>query len=461
MRPRRISAAMAVALAATMAVAVAAQAHEQSSPGSSAASGIHKIKHIIVIMQENRSFDNYFGTFPGADGIPKGVCLPDPRNGGCDRPWVDHRDSNGNDPHSQFPFRADVNGGKMNGFVAEAEKKLCRAGRPCHPDVMGHHVRSDIPDYWAYAKNFVLQDHMFEAPGSWSLPAHLYEVSGWSAKCARTGVPMSCTASNQPEERNPSRPTPFAWTDLTWLLHRHHVTWSYYLDHGAVTGSNPGGVAVTWNPLPGFTDVHEDGQLGSVRPLSVFWKQARAGTLPKVSWIAPDFRDSEHGPALVSTGQAYVTKVINAIMRSPDWKSSAIFLSWDDWGGFYDNVAPPRVDRQGYGIRVPALVISPYARRGFIDHQRLSSDAYLRFIEDDFMGGARLNPKTDGRPDRRPDVRESSAKLGNLISDFNFSQAPRRPLILNPCPASTTVIPRPAPTCVDHIALHTNTWGDS
>jgi phospholipase C len=153
--------------------------------------------------------------------------------------------------------------------------------------------------------------------------------------------------------------------------------------------------------------------------------------------------------------------VINAIMRSPDWKSSAIFLSWDDWGGYYDNVAPPQVDRQGYGIRVPALVISPYARSGFIDHQRLSSDAYLKFIEDDFMGGARLNPKTDGRPDPRPDVRESGAKLGNLINDFNFSQSPRRPLILNPCPATTTLIPRPTPNCVDHIALHTNTWGDS
>jgi len=454
--------AMAVALAATLAAGVAAQAHEPSSPRTSAAeTGIHKIKHVIVIMQENRSFDSYFGSYPGADGIPKGVCLPDPRNGGCRKPWVDHHDSNGNDPHSQFPLRADVNGGKMNGFLAEAEKKLCRPGRSCHPDVMGHHVRSDLPDYWSYAANFVLQDHMFEAPGSWSLPAHLYEVSGWSAKCTRTGVPMSCTASNQPPERLPTRPKPFAWTDLTWLLHRHHVSWSYYLDHGAVSASNPGGVSVHWNPLPGFTDVHKDGQLGSVRPLRVFWKQAKAGTLPKVSWISPDFRDSEHGPALVSTGQAYVTKVINAIMRGPDWKSSAIFLSWDDWGGYYDNVVPPRVDRQGYGIRVPALVISPYARHGFIDHQRLSSDAYLKFIEDDFMGGARLNPKTDGRRDPRPDVRESAAKLGNLIHDFNFSLPPRRSLILNPCPASTTLIPRPGANCVDHVALHTATWGDS
>src|SRR6266700_140121 len=146
-----------------------------------------------VLMQENRSFDSYFVTFPGADGIPKGVCLADPRNGGCRRPWVDHHDSNGNDPHAEIPFRADVDGGKMDGFVAQADKELCRSSGPCHPDVMGYHVGSDIPNYWAYAKNFVLQDHMFEAAGSWSLPAHLYEVSGWSAKCSNPDDPMSCT----------------------------------------------------------------------------------------------------------------------------------------------------------------------------------------------------------------------------------------------------------------------------
>jgi len=118
------------------------------------------------------------------------------------------------------------------------------------------------------------------------------------------------------------------------------------------------------------------------------------------------------------------------------------------------------VDHQGYGFRVPALVISPYAKTGFIDHQRLSSDAYLKFIEDDFLGGARLNPATDGRPDPRPDVRESSAKLGNLINDFDFTQTPRPQMILQPCPV-TTLIPPPQPGCYDHIALHTATWGDS
>jgi phospholipase C len=117
-------------------------------------------------------------------------------------------------------------------------------------------------------------------------------------------------------------------------------------------------------------------------------------------------------------------------MRSKDWNSTAIFLAWDDWGGFYDHVKPPIVDAQGYGLRVPALVISPYAKRGYIDHQVLSSDAYLKFIEDDFLHGQRLDPRTDGRPDSRPDVREDVKILGNLKNDFNFAQRPRRPLLL-------------------------------
>ena len=467
MRPRWMAeASMAVALGVAIAVSVAARTNEEVTARVLVANpeaGIHKIRHVIMITQENRSFDSYFGTFPGADGLPAGVCLPDPRDGGCRRPWVDHHDSNGNDPHGEVPFDGDYDGGRMDGFVAEAERMLCPPGpASCRTDVMGHHVGSDIPNYWAYAKNFVLQDHMFEAPGSWSLPAHLYEVSAWSAKCRRTGVPMSCKSTIMPPERLPDRQTPFAWTDVTWLLHRHHVSWSYYLDHGGVTVDlhNPRGVSVHWNPLPGFTDVHKDGQMSSIRPLKAFYRQAKAGTLPKVSWIAPDFRDSEHARALVSTGQAYVTRLINAVMRGPDWKSTAIFLTWDDWGGFYDHMLPPQVDSMGYGFRVPALVISPYAKRGFIDHQILSSDAYLKFIEDDFMGGARLNPATDGRPDPRPDVRENASVLGNIYYDFDFTQTPRPPMTLKPCPA-TTLIPTPLPGCRDQVALHASTWGNS
>ena len=146
----------------------------------------------------------------------------------------------------------------------------------------------------------------------------------------------------------------------------------------------------------------------------------------------------------MSTGQAFVTRIINAVMRSSNWDSSAIFLSWDDWSGLYDHVVPPTADLLGYGIRVPALVISPYARRGLIDSQTLSFDAYIKFIEDDFLGGARLDPATDGRPDSRPMVRESLSLLGDLAQDFNFNQPPLPPLILDPCPANTTLTPQAA-----------------
>jgi phospholipase C len=152
--------------------------------------------------------------------------------------------------------------------------------------------------------------------------------------------------------------------------------------------------------------------------------------------VVPDEQHSEHAPASIHAGQAYVTNLINSIMQGPDWDSTAILLTWDDWGGFYDHVVPPTVDQNGYGLRVPALVISPYARRGYVDHQTLSFDAYLKFIEDLFLDGQRLNPATDGRPDSRPTVRESAPQLGNLLQDFDFTQPPRPSLILNPDPAS-------------------------
>jgi phospholipase C len=189
-----------------------------------------------------------------------------------------------------------------------------------------------------------------------------------------------------------------------------------------------------WNPLPWFDTVRQDRQGENVEPFNDFLVAAKEGNLPSVSWLTPAQAVSEHPPGLVSRGQAYVTSVINAVMRSKDWDSTAIFLAWDDWGGFYDHVKPPRVDAFGYGLRVPGLVISPYARRGYVDHQVLSFDAYLKFIEDDFLHRARLNPKTDGRPDPRPNVRENARILGNLVRDFDFRQRPRPPLILRPYP---------------------------
>jgi len=451
-----VAAGAAAAVAASMALTIGSAGASAARPAKAPAQGIHKIKHVIVIMQENRTFDSYFGTYPGADGIPPGVCVPDPVNGGCVKPYVDHNDSNMGGPHVSASSSADVNSGKMDGFVKEAELR-CHGVPPCPTDVMGHHVSTDIPNYWSYASHFVLNDHMFESVHSWSVPSHMYLVSGWSATCSHPLHPMSCVGTDMPAQRNSANPVPFGWTDLTYLLHKFGVRWGYYNDHGAQP-AQPGGVPTIWNPLPGFVDVHQDSQVANVQPLANFFSQASAGTLPAVSWIAPASADSEHPPALVSRGQAYVTRIINAVMNSSDWSSSAIFLAWDDWGGFYDHVVPPTVDALGYGIRVPAMVISPYARAGFIDHQNLSFDAYLRFIEDDFLGGARLDPATDGRPDPRPDVRENLT--GNLVADFNFSQAPLPPLILNPCPA-TTLVPKPPPNCLGVVALQVATWGDS
>ncbi|HEY2316328.1 MAG TPA: alkaline phosphatase family protein [Streptosporangiaceae bacterium] len=455
---------------------------------------IHKIKHVIIIMQENRSFDNYFGTYPGAVGIPMrapaatetvyggvasrgkavpAVCVPNPR-GNCVRPFHDTADVDGGGPHGVPNAIADINGGAMNGFIEQRDGAHQNCTNPddpacgglAPPDVMGYHTAAEIPNYWAYAKNFVLDDHMFEPVKSWSLADHLFIVSAWSAKC-RNHSPSSCVnnvigpyAINQfdravhDELSTGKTSIDLAWTDITWLLYAHHVSWAYYVQTGTQpdcasdsaetcapvvqSAATPG----IWNPLPLFADVQQDHQVHNVQPLGSYLDAARAGTLPAVSWVVPSQPDSEHGPASIHQGQAYVTALINAAMKSPDWNSTAIFLSWDDWGGFYDNVVPPTVDANGYGLRVPALVISPYAKTGFIDHHVLSSDAYLKFIEDDFLGSARLDPATDGRPDPRPDVREDASVLGNLLNDFNFGQPPRPPLLLptNP-PTDSPQIP--------------------
>jgi phospholipase C len=436
------------------------------------ATGIHKIKHVVVIMQENRSFDSYFGTYPGADGIPMSnglatVCVPDRANQQCISPYVDHADVNGGGPHGAVNAQADVDGGKMDGFVAQAiiARRGCldptnpACANSAVPDVMGYHTQSDIPNYWAYAQNFVLQDHMFEPNSSWSLPEHLFMVSEWSAHCTQHDNPGSCVNALQspgtppdPGASGPAakRPAPiYAWTDLTYLMHRQNVSWGYYVVAGTEpdcendsalscgpvnqNSTTPG----IWNPLPYFDTVKNDGQLANIQSVANFYAAATKGTLPAVSWVVPSGAVSEHPPGQVSLGQSYVTSLVNAVMRGPDWSSTAIFLNWDDWGGFYDHVTPPVVDQNGYGLRVPGILISPYARQGFIDHQTLSFDAIDKFIEDDFLNGQRLDPQTDGRPDPRPDVRETASILGDLASEFDFSQPPRPPVVLSVHPVTT------------------------
>ena len=444
--------------AAIAAIGVAFVALLAAAPALARLSGIHKIRHVVIIMQENRSFDSYFGTYPGrgrdpgpgrkpgqgavrarSDAARLPEAVPQPRR-------LERRG-----PHMAVDARADVADGKMNGFIASVESghpdtdrfachepimttaKLLQVlnGPPTCLDVMGYHNAKEIPDYWSYARHFVLQDHMFEPDASWSLPAHLYMMSGWSASCLSPADPLSCSTNLNNPDGDGAPPGPatgaallglltvsdkddmtstgdYGWTEITYLLHRHNVSWRYYLTQGTEPDCADGAMTCTpvaqkvetpeiWNPLPDFVDVHQDHQLGNIVPDTQFFRDAYHGKLPAVSWLIPSGDDSEHAPARISLGQDHVVRAIDAIMSGPDWKSTAIFLAWDDWGGFYDHVKPPRVDGAGYGMRVPGLVISPYARKGYIDHQTLSFDAYLKFIEDDFLGGRRINRRTDGR----------------------------------------------------------------
>ena len=426
------------------------------------------IKHVIIIQQENRSFDTYFGTYPGADGIPmvNGVpqvaCNPDPTTKTCVKPFEYHQDVARGGPHSTQNSIADIAGGAMTGFQAQGSTTancfdftdprcgvVTAKGRN---DVLGYHTQSDIRNYWAYANSFVLQDRFFAATQSWSLPDHLYLVSGWSAKCT-SDSPTSCRSSTyENDARNASvlkGKNHVAWTDLTDMLHRAGVSWRYFIGTGGQPDCAKDDEMVCkvgrqnyqtpgfWNPLPYFNTVKANGELGNIQDNALYFTAAANGTLPAVSWVIPNHVNSDHPPSKISVAQRWVTKVVNAAMSGPDWNSTAIFLAWDDWGGFYDHVVPPTIDGQGLGIRVPGLTISPYAKAGYIDHQVLSTDSYLKFIEDNFLGQQRLDPATDGRPDSRPSVRETNATYGDLMNEFDFTKPPRAPVLLPTKPRTT------------------------
>jgi len=491
-----MGAATVIALIAVVLVSAPGPSASARASWSGQGKGIRKIQHVVVIMQENRSFDQYFGTYPGLPaslGLDVRECISQPTptaSSFCQRPWHSSNDENFGGPHDNAAFVNDLNGGKLDGFYASAlDTPVCTSlvGAGCRwpgiIDVMSYHDGSDIPNYWAYANHFVLQSRMYEPVSSWSLPAHLFMMSGWSALCTGQDQPLTCTSAIGPGQDQPSptitqagQPVPdYSWTDITWLLDHHQptpVTWAYYVAPGTIPDCSNGAMACTppndslnpgtpsiWNPLPYFDTVRLDNQLRNIQSIDNFFKSITnpGCSLPNVSWFTPSDPLSEHPPELISNGVAYVTGVINAIMRSSCWDSTAIFLTWDDWGGFYDGNTPPVIDANGDGFRVPGLVISPYAKRGHIDNRTLSHDAYLKFIEDDFLGGERICVipgsdgtsttsnqgcrSDDGRADNRPTTRENSPGLGNLRSDFDFSQQPLPPLILPQYPKTDLVAP--------------------
>ena len=427
----------AASLAACSGASVVHQAAADPPASHSARAGAVKagISHIIIITMENRSFDEMFGTYPGVRGLPNPVpCNPDPASGlsVCSYHSTTLVEHGG--PHGDLAERVDLDGGKLDGFIVAAE--MVRKGQkdydPYPDEVMGYHDCVDLPVYCGYARTGVLGDNFYSATTSFSTPAHLYMVSNWSAQCKTPGDPMSCRSFNDPNV-HAIPPPDYAWTDITWLLHRAGVSWGYFVysnkgpmlpdDDADGEAPSPDSFYNTlgvWNPLPAFDDVQLDGETANLEPGSNFIEQAKTGTLPTIAWVIPPFKSSDHPTASLADGQIWLQQQVSAVEASPIAGSTLILVWWDDWGGFYDHVVPFTVDAQGYGFRTPLILIGPMVKRGTIDHQLLSTDSFNKLIEDLFLGGARLDPNTDGRPDTRPQVREANPHLGDLRFDLTI-----------------------------------------
>jgi phospholipase C len=378
------------------------------------------IQHFIVLMQENHTFDNYFGTYPGADGIPAGVCMPvDPNaaDAGCVAPYhlepgPQHLDEDADatyvtpvDPdHSQSTFQVQYNNGKLDGFVSALNQRN-QDGRIA----MGYYDERDLPYYWAIADQYVLFDRFFSSTGGGSVLNHFFWIGAASGgnedRVARSGANDLTTIFDRLEEKG--------------------VSWKFYIQNYDPNltyrnaGLYPGNRAsqVIWAPvlaLGRFID--QPRMLSHVVDLEEYYADLENGTLPSVAYLVPSGA-SEHPPGRVQAGQLFVVSLIDALMRSSVWKQSAFMWAYDDWGGWYDHVAPPQVDAYGYGFRVPALLVSPFARPGYIDHTVLDFASILRFIEDNWS----LNP-----------VAERDTFASSFDDAFDFASGAREPRFISP-----------------------------
>ncbi|MBU6398910.1 MAG: alkaline phosphatase family protein [Verrucomicrobia bacterium] len=426
---------------ATLLLPLAAISGQVAPAGSGG--GLEKINHVIWIIQENHSFDNYFGTFPGADGIPPQTRLPK-RAGGrgvvgpfhmpAGQPLIDLE-------HSWETAHACYDNGRMDGFVwAEGS-----------PYTMGYYDRRDIPNYWRYAETYTLCDRFFSSEMTGSSPNHVYTVAAQSGEINNIGSLAALKKEMDDDDG-------FDFISIVKRFVGRDVSWGYYVEtqpgpaEAAEVNAHLANLAypdpkrfTLWNPMPGFKAIRDNPSLmARLLPESEFYRAVQQGRgLPQVCWLIPDFQDSEHPPENLAQGMWYVTRLVNAVMQSVYWQDSAIFLCWDDYGGFYDHVPPPEVDAYGYGPRVPMLVISPYAKRGYISHYTYDFTSVLKLIERRWHL-QHLAP----RDDRANDMTD--------CFDFNLSPAPPLTLTvptnlqshLNPVHITyppSTELPHPAP----------------
>lgn len=377
------------------------------------------IKHIVFLIKENHSFDNLFARFPKADGTKTAR-----RAGQATIPLGIEPDHLPFDIAHGGPTAARAaNGGRMNRFY-----KLPGAIQFGRDYSDAAYTRAGIPNYWKYAKYYTLQDHFFSSIMGPSFPNHLVTIaaqSGNSIDNPRGQLVRSWGCDAGPESQvtlkapdgTVSQAAPcFDFKTLGDEATKAGVTWRYY-------AAQPGTFGYVWASYDSISHIRY-GPLWkqSDVPYQHFVTDVAKGRLPNITWLTADLNQSGHPPTSMCDSENWDVKQINAVMRSKYWKSTAIVLTWDDFGGFYDHVPPPVMNDIALGPRVPTIIISPYARYNYIDHRIYDFNSVVKFIEDTFH----LSRLSTG---------DTTAQ--SIAGAFNFSETPKRPLILKPrkCPS--------------------------
>jgi phospholipase C len=384
--------------------------------GQAVAQDMSVIKHIVFIVKENRTFDVYFGAYNkhGADGstqvkLSNGTTVTAPHL----------PDSTPLDIcHAWRCTLADMNFGKMNHF--DLDPSCTANGQLICTAQMN---RTDLPNYYAYADNFVLGDRFFSSITATSFPNHLYTIAATSGSVISQGILASSpgktevgcradegtTAQQLDEFGNLTAQYPcYDYTTLGDLLTAAGVSWKSYA---------PGNIA--YNAYNAINHIANDTATwnATYAPDTQFITDVQSGNLPSVSWLVT-LGGNEHPPVSTCLGQNWTVQQINAVMQSKYWTTepTAIIMTWDDFGGFYDHVTPPGVDMYGLGPRVPLLIISPYAKPGYVTHSTMESSSVLKFIEERFG---------------LPSLGQRDLVVNDISDAFNFSQSPNPPLVLN------------------------------
>jgi phospholipase C len=392
------------------------------------------IKHIVFLIKENRSYDNYFGTYPGADGATTAPTID-----GKIIPLGRQADLIADPDHGSIAHKTGFADGKLNGFQlikVPGNPGLDLRKNPYANNALTQYAQSDLASYFEYAKHFVLGDRMFSSVAGTTIPNHLFIIAAQSANtvdnphridgkpnrvewgCESFGEEVDELVSET--ETKPVRPC-WDFDTLADRIDTGGYSWRYYAPpKGTDTGR--------WSVFNAVEHIRFGPDWEYVVPIDLLEQDAAAGDLPTVSWVVPYARFSEHPNYSTCEGQNWTVRVINALMKGPDWKSTAIFLTWDDFGGFYDHVAPRKLDLVGLGFRVPLLVISPFARQAYVDHTDYEFSSLLKFTED-YLGLASLTKR--------------DLTANNMFNAFDFSQPPRDPLILpeNPCAPASVLLP--------------------